>query len=564
MLGEPDKSVLTKMTEYLHHRGPDGNGIFLDESCGFAHTRLAIVDVAGSPQPIFGQGKVAIVNGEIYNYKSLRDSSYDYQTNGDSEIVLSLHTGRGSASDHAKWVSKLDGMFAFALWSENQLILARDSMGIKPLMRTLVENSMLFSSEAKALRAHESYKPAIDDLALRARIAWEYPLDATTLFEGVHQVRPGTVEVWEIIDGKPQLASSARFEAQSVAPEKEWSDAEGLLESFTLSVSDRLMSDVPLGIVLSGGLDSSLVCAVAREAAEIAGQPVPACWTVAESEDNPDWQAAEVVASSLDLEHHQHILEPDTFHSKLPDLAWHGEDLDLTVLFFQPLFAKMSESVTVGLCGQGADELHAGYPRYKNLKEHSDTIRQRLSDMNCDLGNLSGPEWWNSNHNPENHTKSLEDFLQFELDHGQLSNFQLRLVDRHSMAHGLEVRVPFLGSRHRSASNKLPMNWRLPETGYEKAALRAAADLTDLPKEIVRRPKLPAGRATSPKMIDSLINDLMPFVDSIAKKHPVIEKALLKQPEICLGLGLFESMHIIDGARIRKSGDVSSILEELY
>ena len=564
MLGEPDKSVLTKMTEYLHHRGPDGNGIFLDESCGFAHTRLAIVDVVGSPQPIFGQGKVAIVNGEIYNYKSLRDSSYDYQTNGDSEIVLSLHTGRGSASDHAKWVSKLDGMFAFALWSENQLILARDSMGIKPLMRTLVENSMLFSSEAKALRAHESYKPAIDDLALRARIAWEYPLDATTLFEGVHQVRPGTVEVWEIIDGKPQLTSSARFEAQSVAPEKEWSDAEGLLESFTLSVSDRLMSDVPLGIVLSGGLDSSLVCAVAREAAEIAGQPVPACWTVAESEDNPDWQAAEVVASSLDLEHHQHILEPDTFHSKLPDLAWHGEDLDLTVLFFQPLFAKMSESVTVGLCGQGADELHAGYPRYKNLKEHSDTIRQRLSDMNCDLGNLSGPEWWNSNHNPENHTKSLEDFLQFELDHGQLSNFQLRLVDRHSMAHGLEVRVPFLGSRHRSASNKLPMNWRLPETGYEKAALRAAADLTDLPKEIVRRPKLPAGRATSPKMIDSLINDLMPFVDSIAKKHPVIEKALLKQPEICLGLGLFESMHIIDGARIRKSGDVSSILEELY
>ena len=564
MLGEPDKSVLTKMTEYLHHRGPDGNGIFLDESCGFAHTRLAIVDVAGSPQPIFGQGKVAIVNGEIYNYKSLRDSSYDYQTNGDSEIVLSLHTGRGSASDHAKWVSKLDGMFAFALWSENQLILARDSMGIKPLMRTLVENSMLFSSEAKALRAHDSYKPAIDDLALRARIAWEYPLDATTLFEGVHQVRPGTVEVWELIDGKPKLTSSARFEAQSVAPEKEWSDAEGLLESFTLSVSDRLMSDVPLGIVLSGGLDSSLVCAVAREAAEIAGQPVPACWTVAESEDNPDWQAAEVVASSLDLEHHQHILEPDTFHSKLPDLAWHGEDLDLTVLFFQPLFAKMSESVTVGLCGQGADELHAGYPRYKNLKEHSDTIRQRLSDMNCDLGNLSGPEWWNSNHNPENHTKSLQDFLQFELDHGQLSNFQLRLVDRHSMAHGLEVRVPFLGSRHRSASNKLPMNWRLPETGYEKAALRAAADLTDLPKEIVRRPKLPAGRATSPKMIDSLISDLMPFVDSIAKKHPVIEKALLKQPEICLGLGLFESMHIIDGARTRKSGDVSSILEELY
>ena len=102
-------------------------------------------------------------------------------------------------------------MFAFALWSENQLILARDSMGIKPLMRTLVENSMLFSSEAKALRAHDSYKPAIDDLALRARIAWEYPLDATTLFEGVHQVKPGTVEVWELIDGKPKTYQQCKI-----------------------------------------------------------------------------------------------------------------------------------------------------------------------------------------------------------------------------------------------------------------------------------------------------------------------------------------------------------------
>ena len=563
MLGQPDQTVLSRMIKLMHHRGPDGNGVFNDDNCGLAHTRLAILDIVGSPQPLHGPGKVAVVNGELYNHLDLKDNMYNYTTQGDSEVVLSLHDGKGSAADHAKWISKLDGMFAFAIWSNGQLILARDAMGIKPLMRTIVGNSLLFASEAKALRAHEEYIPVIDNLAMRARIAWEYPLDGTTLFQDVHQVRPGTVEVWELVDGKPVMTSVSRFEIQNVEPALNWNDPKGLLESFTLSVSDRLMADVPVGIVLSGGLDSSLVCAVAREAAQIAEQPVPACWTVAESEDNPDWLAAENVASSLDLKHHQHILEADTFHSKLPDLAWHGEDLDVTVLFFQPLFEKMSQSVTVGLCGQGADELHAGYPRYRDLPKHSQVISERLSELDCDLNNLQGESWWSNSHSPDLHTKSLTDFLQFELDHGQLSNFQLRLVDRHSMAHGLEVRVPFLGSRHRKASNKLPMDWRLPDSGEEKAALRAAAQLTSLPKEIVSRPKLPAGRATSPKMIDSLLEELSPYVEKIANRHLGLERALIKQPEIAIGMGLFEAMHILDAGRSKRAGTVVDMLEEL-
>lgn len=563
MLGQPDQTVLSRMIKLMHHRGPDGNGVFNDDNCGLAHTRLAILDIVGSPQPLHGPGKVAVVNGELYNHLDLKDNMYNYTTQGDSEVVLSLHDGKGSASDHAKWISKLDGMFAFAIWSNGQLILARDAMGIKPMMRTIVGNSLLFASEAKALRAHEEYIPVIDNLAMKARIAWEYPLDGTTLFQDVHQVRPGTVEVWELVDGKPMMTSVSRFEIQNVEPALNWNDPKGLLESFTLSVSDRLMADVPVGIVLSGGLDSSLVCAVAREAAQIAEQPVPACWTVAESEDNPDWLAAENVASSLDLKHHQHILEADTFHSKLPDLAWHGEDLDVTVLFFQPLFEKMSQSVTVGLCGQGADELHAGYPRYRDLPKHSQIISERLSELDCDLNNLQGESWWSNSHSPDLHTKSLTDFLQFELDHGQLSNFQLRLVDRHSMAHGLEVRVPFLGSRHRKASNKLPMDWRLPDSGEEKAALRAAAQLTSLPKEIVSRPKLPAGRATSPKMIDSLLEELSPYVEKIANRHLGLERALIKQPEIAIGMGLFEAMHILDAGRSKRAGTVVDMLEEL-
>jgi len=563
MLGNPDKSVLSGMIKLMNHRGPDGSGVYADDSCGLAHSRLAIVDVVGSPQPIHGDGKVCVVNGEIYNYKQLRNPQYNYSTNGDSEVILSLHSGKGSALDHAKWISKLDGMFAFALWADNQLILARDAMGIKPLFRSNLGNSLLFGSEVKALRAHDEYKSEMDFEAIKARIAWEYPLDASSLFKSTYQVRPGSVEVWELVNNVPTLVSSCRFEQQKVEPAVNWNNPEGLLESFTLSVSDRLMSDVPLGIVLSGGLDSSLVCAVAREAAEIAEQPVPACWTVAESEDNPDWKAAEVVASSLDLDHHQYVLDEDSFDNRLPDLSWHGEDFDLTVLFFQPLFEKMADSVTVGLCGQGADELHAGYPRYKKLNNHSDLVRDRLENMNFDLSNLEGENWWTDDLNPENHTKSLQDFLQFELDHGQLSNFQLRLVDRHSMAHSLEVRVPFLGSRHRLESNKLPMSERLKEGVMEKIALRKAADLTNLPKEIVHRPKLPAGRATSPKLIDKILAELNPLVPEIANRYSELERELIKQPEICLGMALFESLHIVDGGRSKKQGDAKSLIEEV-
>lgn len=567
MLGQTDDAVLNRMISLLQHRGPDGNGKFSDENCGLAHTRLAIVDIVGSPQPLYGPSSVAIVNGEIYNHSSLKRTDYDYNTSGDSESILALHNlyAGGDAFSHAKWISKLDGMFAFAIWdSKNQqLILSRDPMGIKPLVRTFADNTLLFSSEVKALRAHESHIPKIDDLAMRARIAWEYPLDSTTLLDGVSQVRPGSVEVWQLVEGIPKLTSICRYESQNVEPAKNWNDPEGLLQTFVSSVQDRLMADVPVGIVLSGGLDSSMVAAVAHEAAEAAGKPVPACWTVAENEENPDWKAAELVASSLDLQHHQHVLEPESFHSRLPDLAWHGEDLDVTVLFFQPLFAEMSKSVTVGLCGQGADELHAGYPRYRDLLSHANQIQSRLTDLKCDLSSLEGERWWSSNHQPEHHCKSLTQFLQFELDHGQLSNFQLRLVDRHSMTHGFEVRVPFLGSKHREHSNKLPLDWRLPKTLEEKLALRKAADLTSLPKEIVRRPKLPAGRATSPAMIDELMKELQPRALELATKYADYEKALKKQPEIAIGLGLFEAMHLLDEGRFKRNGDVTSLLDEV-
>ena len=583
MFGNPDEAVLQRMNSLQQHRGPDAHDVWMDEHVGLAHARLSIVDLASSRQPMVGvNGCVLIVNGEIYNHQQLRadHASYPFTTAGDSEAILALHAAFSatkkhapSASDHATWIRKLDGMYAFALWNpgSGQLLLARDPLGIKPLVRTRVNDTLLFSSEVKALRADERYTPALDELAMAARLVWEYPLDATTLLKDVHQIRPGTVECWSIDeDGFPRLTSVANVERQRLTPSADWdasSQAGGLLETFVTSVQQRLMADVPVGIVLSGGLDSSLVCAVAHEASTRAGQPVPECWTVAESEDNPDWKAAELVASHLDLVHHQHVLEPDAFEKRLPKLAWHGEDADVTVMFFHPLFEHMAKHVKVGLCGQGADELHAGYPRYGSLQAHGHELQQRMLALpyhhrNALLeGGLRHEDgFYRSTHDPVATTDELETMLNFELEHGQLSNFQLRLVDRHSMAHSLEVRVPFLGKDHREAANQLPLAWKRGSNREEKAALRRAADLTALPKDIVRRPKLPAGRATSPTMLQTFLNEYTSMIEELMEHYKAWSPVLKGQEELALGLGLFEALHLNENGHTKTNQTVGDLL----
>ena len=581
MFGMPDTSVVDRMVGILTHRGPDGNGSWSDSKIALGHNRLSIVDLIGSSQPIIGNnGTVLIANGEIYNHINLRSKlNYRWNTSGDSEVILALHDDylkKGGEDNHRNWVTKLNGMFSFALWDANreELILARDPLGIKPLVRCNVDGSLLFSSEIKAFHAHESYLPRIDETSLALRLSWEYTLDSSTLIKGVHQVRPGTVEVWKLDEqSKPYLASVSNFERQKISAHASWSpdnDAESLLESFTVSVQERLMADVPVGIVLSGGLDSSLVAAVASEAAEREGKPVPACWTVAESEDNPDWVAAENVAASLDLVHHKSIMSEDSFVKDIPSLSWFGEDLDVSVLFFQPLFKEMRKQVKVGLCGQGADEIHAGYPRYKSIDGHRNLVLERLNSIDDSVtanilkkGLPLDSCWYSNSLHPEDYTSDLHQMLNFELERGQLSNFQLRLVDRHSMAHSLEVRVPFLGKTHREQSYALPTDWRLPNNGLEKAALRSAARLTALPREITDRPKLPAGTATSPNQLKSFLSEYSDLSVSLAEKYGKFTKLLHQQPDMALGLGLFEALHIIEPHHTRSSYSIESLVEEV-
>ena len=614
-LGGGDAALMRRMAASLEHRGPDGVRTWADDDCALGHSRLSIVDLALSDQPIGSEhGCWLVQNGEIYNQVPLRaaEEAYPWSTQGDSETILAAHAAAipapvtppgpaskgvrvgwvnrargaaqagGKAARHVEWVKRLDGIWGFALWDarHRELILCRDPMGVKPLLRTQTDGgTLLFASEAKAFRHHPEYSPVMDEAAMVARLAYEYPLDETTLFAGVAQVRPGTVETWRLDEsGTAVLTGVARYSRDEVKPSASWdpaNDAAALLDSLCESVEDRLMSDVPLGIILSGGLDSSMVAGLAHRAAKAAGKPVPECWTVAESEDNPDYRAAEDVVAALDLGHHTSTLEEDSFWKSLPALAWHGEDLDISVLFFQPLFEHMSRDVKVGLCGQGADELHGGYPRYRDLPAHRDLVRGRLMSSRHPVADAmldpepqrdalvgAGQPWRTLDHDPDTHFSDLRSTLQFELDHGQLSNFQLRLVDRHSMAHGLEVRVPFLGRAHRKMAHTLPLDWR-GRGSDEKLPLRAAAALTDLPPEIVSRPKLAAGVATTPTLLAELLAELRPRAQEWATRHPQLERMLEKQPEMAIGLRLFESLHLVDGGLGREGKDLMTLLDDI-
>ena len=215
---------------------------------------------------------------------------------------------------------------------------------------------------------------------------------------------------------------------------------------------------------------------------------------------------------------------------------------------------------------RGADELHAGYARYRDLGGHSRLVSRKLSlAEGFDPSRLStgpGEPWIDNEIHTESHFKDLPTALQFELERGQLSNFQLRLADRHSMAHGMEARVPFLSSQHRTESNRLPMSWKL-STDTEKLALREAAALTDLPESIVRRPKLPAGTATAPDLVSSLIEELTPHAMEWAKGYGRLSQQLANQPDMAIGMRLFHSIHLTEDPRSRASKPMMDLLEDV-
>jgi asparagine synthase (glutamine-hydrolysing) len=359
---------LQRMGEVIAHRGPDGKGLLVDGPVGLVHRRLAIVDVSrAGAQPMANEdGSVwTVFNGEIYNHAALRPGlearGHRYRSRCDTEAILHVYEEEGD-----RLVDHLHGMFAFALWDRvrGQLLLARDRLGIKPLYYAQTETELLFASEIKALLAAGSIRPVFNEEALPEFLSTRFIAGEETFFRGVRKVPPGHVLTWSQTDGflkrrywhlpGPVDRPSGTIRAQ--AP-----DLRVRLEA---AVESHLMSDVPLGVFLSGGLDSTVLAALVARSAT---QPVRTFAVGFADRDANELGYARLAADHIGTEHREVTVTPTEFFEALPHLLWH-EDEPLAFTSSVPLYfvARLArDHVKVVLTGEGADELFLGYNRYR-------------------------------------------------------------------------------------------------------------------------------------------------------------------------------------------------------
>jgi len=538
-----DKLLARQMADCISHRGPDDDGFYDDGDIEFGFKRLSIIDLVTGHQPIFNEdhSKVIIFNGEIYNYLELRPelekAGHRFTTNTDTEVILHLYEEKGT-----ECLKELNGMFAIAIWDNvtKTLFIARDRLGIKPLYYYENEEIFIFASELKAILAAlepgEVSRVAIDDyLTLR------YVPAPETMFEDICKLRPGYYILKNNSGCDKKKYWDMHFESKRGGRDdfiiKQFWDL------FLDSVSIRLRSDVPLGVFLSGGVDSSAVIAAMSEVG------IQNIKTFAIGfHDGPEFQEfkyAEMIAKDFHTEHHSMQIGYDDFFNELPRVIWHLDEplADSATIPLYMISRKAKEHVTVILSGEGSDEIFAGYKKsyyefykkqiIKNLLRrvpsifnneavlmisksiHHDLYRfmrfmnrpvtdddifpMSLTMSEDEKRHLFSDEMRSqlSSHNTLNMFSEFQDNLNAGdyLDRklyidikSWLPDDLLAKADRATMAHGLELRVPFLDYRlvEFGASLKNKHRIRYGESKYIlKESLRGK-----IPKEIIYRKKM--------------------------------------------------------------------------
>ncbi|MBF0381917.1 MAG: amidotransferase 1, exosortase A system-associated [Magnetococcales bacterium] len=364
---EPDRAILADMNKAISHRGPDGDGLFAKPGVGLGHRRLAIIDLQSGGQPIFNEdGNVAVVfNGEIYNYKTLtrqlESLGHLFRTVSDSEVLVHAWEEWGEGC-----VERLRGMFSFAIWDQKQevLFLARDQLGIKPLHYAyLPDGWIIFASELKGLTAHPALDRTLDYRSVECYFALGYVPDPRTIYNSAHKLPPGHLMTVHRQRGesKPRAYWDLTFnQRQDISLEVASSS---LIERLRESVQSQMVSDVPIGSFLSGGIDSSAVTAMM---AQISENPITACTVSFNVEDYDETPFAQEMGQKYGLNHIIDTVDPNQYH--LIDLIAHHHDepfADNSSLPTWIVCEMARKKVKVILSGDGGDESLAGYERYR-------------------------------------------------------------------------------------------------------------------------------------------------------------------------------------------------------
>ena len=365
---EVNPQLLTAMRDVLFHRGPDEAGIFVEKNIGLGHRRLSIVDLKSGQQPMFNgdQSCVIVYNGEVYNHNDYRqeliEKGYEYKTHCDTEAILHLYEEYG-----ASCVNKLRGMFAFAVWNKNrqELFIARDRLGVKPLYYVHdADGNLFFASEIKALLAAKAIKPELNYAELADYLANHGTSGEETLFAGIKRLPAGHTLTWR--DGKIRIEKFWDLQFEPKLNGRRRTDKDWVAEWFELfqkAVELRLMADVPLGMFLSGGIDSSAIAAVMSK---MVSAPIKTFSVAFAEREANELEFARLVADAFKTDHHEIIVSPAEFFAALPQLIWHEDEplahpSSVALNFVSRLAA---EHVKVVLTGEGSDESLAGYGRY--------------------------------------------------------------------------------------------------------------------------------------------------------------------------------------------------------
>lgn len=360
-----DETVLRGMCDKIRHRGPDSEGVLLDDSVALGMRRLAVIDLEGGGQPVFNEDRTVavIMNGEIYNYRELRreleKDGHRFRDNSDTEVIPHLYEVYGE-----KFVEKLNGMFAIALWDarRRKLFLARDRFGVKPLYYGVFGGKLIFASELKALTLHPDVETRINFHALRQFLAFEYIPAPLSIYQNIFKL-PAAHSL-SVENGKVTVAPywNLSFEKKLLPPTVEEAAAE-LRNLLAKATKARLVSDVPLGVLLSGGVDSASVAAFAQQ---FSSKPIKTFCIGFEETSFDESRFARQVAEHLGTEHHEEVLSIERAAELLPEIAgWLDEPMaDASILPTFLLSRFVRSEVTVALGGDGADEIFAGYPSY--------------------------------------------------------------------------------------------------------------------------------------------------------------------------------------------------------
>jgi asparagine synthase (glutamine-hydrolysing) len=359
-----DRELLREMNAAMRHRGPDSEGVFSAPGIGLGIRRLAIIDVAGGDQPISNEdGSIWIVlNGEIYNYPQMRAElerrGHTFKTKTDTECILHYYEDEGDACVH-----RLRGMFAFALWDANKqrLLIARDRMGQKPVFYSIHGGTLYFCSELDGLLRALPTRPSVQLEAIDLYLSLQYIPEPWTVYEGVKKLEAANTLVWQ--DGNVVTTRYWDFDYLPKLDGREIELIGELRERLRAIVKMRLMSEVPLGAHLSGGLDSSIVVGLM---AELSDQPVKTFSVGFEEEEFSELPYARTIADQYGTDHHEYVLRYDSLPETLQNIARHfGEpfaDASAIPLFYLSRITR--RTVTVALNGDGGDENFAGYQRY--------------------------------------------------------------------------------------------------------------------------------------------------------------------------------------------------------